>query len=62
MDIAGLTDLAANIGALGVSILVIWGFLTERLIPRSRLDEMRDERDALHNELEIERARHQGTS
>jgi hypothetical protein len=59
MDIVGLTDLASDIGALGISIIVIWALLTERLIPRGRLTEMRDDRDTLHHELEVERARHE---
>jgi hypothetical protein len=59
MDIVGLTDLASDIGALGISLLVIWGLLTDRLVTRGRLDDMREQRDQLHNELEVERARHE---
>jgi hypothetical protein len=59
MDIVGLTDLASDIGALGISKIVIWGLLTERLIPRGRMNEMREERDRIAHELEVERARHE---
>jgi hypothetical protein len=58
MDIVGLTDLLSDIGALGVSVLVIWGLLTDRLVPRGRLDEMRTQRDKAEAALELERARH----
>jgi hypothetical protein len=59
MDIVGLTDLASDIGALGISIIVIWGLLTERLIPRGRLLEMRQRCEDCDHELEVERARHE---
>jgi hypothetical protein len=59
MDIVGLTDLASDIGALGLSIIIIWALLTDRIVTRGRLDEMRQQRDSFHDELEIERARHE---
>jgi hypothetical protein len=59
VDIVGLTDLASDIGALGISLLVIWGLLTDRLMTKGRLDEMREQRDEFHAELQMERARHE---
>ena len=59
MDIVGLTNLLSNIGALGVSLLIIWAFLTDRVVTRGRLDDMRDERDAVQAQLDLERARHE---
>lgn len=59
MDLVGLTDLASDIGALGISILVIWALLTERLIPRGRLDDKQRELDECHRANELERARHE---
>lgn len=45
MDIVGLTTIAGQIGALGISIIVIWALLTERLVPHGRLEEAHQERD-----------------
>lgn len=59
MDIVGLTNLLSNIGALGVSALIVWAFLTDRVVTKGRLQEMRDERDAVQRELDLERARHE---
>ena len=43
MDIVGLTTIAGQIGALGISIIVIWALLTERLVPHGRLERHRAE-------------------
>lgn len=59
MDIVGLTNLLSDLGALGVSVIIIWAFLTDRVVTKGRLTEMRDERDAVQTELDLERARHE---
>lgn len=59
MDLVGLTNLARDVGILGISFLVIWALLTERLIPKARLDEMRQQRDDAMHELQRERDRHE---
>lgn len=59
MDILGLTNLLAQIGALGVSALVIWGLLTERIVPKGRLEEERKRAEDCQRQLEVERARHE---
>jgi hypothetical protein len=59
MDIVGLTNLLSNIGALGVSALIIWALLRGWVVTKGRLDEMRDQRDLLQHELDVERARHE---
>ena len=45
MDIVGLTGIASEIGALGVSLIVIWALLTERLLPKGRLEDARHEHE-----------------
>ena len=52
--IAELLDVLSRAGVLAISILVIIAFLTERIVPRGRLDELR-------NELEAERTAHTET-
>lgn len=46
MDLASLASILAELGALGVSALVVIALMTERLVPKGRLDDMRTERDA----------------
>lgn len=59
MDLVGLTDLLSDIGALGVSALIIWALLTGRVVPRGQVDELRTDRDRIQAELDVERARHE---
>lgn len=41
-DPSGLLDILSNAGLLGGTVILIWLLITERLIPRSRLDEEHD--------------------
>lgn len=59
MNFAALADLATQLGAFGVAVIVVWALMTERLVPRARLDEMRRERDELQTQLDLERARNE---
>jgi uncharacterized membrane protein (DUF106 family) len=53
--VAELLDTLSRIGVLGVAALVIFGFLTERIIPKGRLEEMRKEMEEFKTQ---ERAAH----
>lgn len=44
MDPAQLLDLISRGGALGSAAIVIWLLITEKIVPKSRLTEQRDER------------------
>ena len=46
MDLGLLASIASELGALGVSVLVLAALMSERLVPKGRLDDMRRERDA----------------
>lgn len=52
MDLSALASIASELGALGVSVLVLVAMLTERLVPKGRLDDMRKERDAAHERVD----------
>ena len=48
MDFQQIIDAVSTLGTLGFALLVIYGFLTERVVPRSRLDEQRaDKKEAI---------------
>jgi hypothetical protein len=49
VDLSTVASIASELGALGVSLLVLVGLITERLVPKGRLDDMRRERDAADN-------------
>ena len=44
MDFQQIIDAVSTLGTLGFALLVIYGFLTERVVPRSRLDEQREDK------------------
>ena len=46
MDLASIATIIGQIGALGVSVLVLVAMISERLVPKGRLDDMRRDRDA----------------
>lgn len=47
MSLKEIIDAASTLGALGFALLALYAFLTERIVPRSRLDEQRaDKREA----------------
>lgn len=52
MDLATLATIIGQIGALGVSVLVLVALMTERLVPRGRLDDMRRDRDACAKQVD----------
>jgi len=60
MDVLQIADLASDLGVIGVCILVIWGLLTGRMVPKGHVDELRKEIDECHREIQLERARHDG--
>jgi len=48
LDFQQIIDAVSTLGTLGFALLVIYGFLTERVVPRSRLDEQRaDKKEAI---------------
>jgi len=43
-----ILDAVSTLGTLGFALLAVYGFLTERVVPRSRLDEQRaDKKEAM---------------
>lgn len=48
MSFKELVDAVSTLGTLGFALLAVYAFLTERIVPRSRLDEQRaDKKEAL---------------
>lgn len=47
MSLKELIDAVSTLGTLGFALLAVYAFLTERIVPRSRLDEQRaDKKEA----------------
>ncbi len=59
MNFAAIAELASSAGAFGLAVLIIYLLMSERLIPRRRLDEKQKEVEECHDELELERARNE---
>jgi hypothetical protein len=48
VDFKQLVDAVSTLGTLGFALLAVYAFLTERIVPRSRLDEQRaDKKEAM---------------
>ena len=48
MTLKDILDAVSTLGTLGFALLSVYAFLTERVVPRSRLDEQReDKREAI---------------
>lgn len=48
MSLKDLVDTVSTLGTLGFSLLAVYAFLSERIVPRSRLDEQRaDKKEAM---------------
>lgn len=48
MTLKEIIDAVSTLGTLGFALLSVYAFLTERVVPRSRLDEQReDKREAI---------------
>lgn len=41
MTIEAILQALSTFGALGAAALIIWGFLTERIVPKGRLDDQK---------------------
>ena len=52
MDLGTVATIIGQIGALGVSVLVLVALVREWLVPRGRLDDMRRDRDKLAKQVE----------
>lgn len=50
-----LVQVFTDMGALGVAAIVIWGLMTERLVPRGRLDERAKDLDKVEVDAKTER-------
>lgn len=50
MELSQVLNALGDLGALGASALVIWALVTERLVPRGRVDELLKERDDIRLE------------
>jgi hypothetical protein len=60
MDLLGpIIQTLSDIGALGVAGIVIWAMVTERLVPKGRLDDKQKELDDCKEEMHLERARYE---
>jgi hypothetical protein len=57
MDLGQLAAVLSQLGAFGVAVFVLFAMLTERLVPRGRLDELRKRLDDCESELSIRRQR-----
>ena len=44
MSLKEIIDAISTLGTLGFALLAVYAFLTERVVPRSRLDEQRDDK------------------
>ena len=44
MSLKELVDTVSALGVLGFALLAIYAFLTEKVVPRSRLDEQREDK------------------
>lgn len=48
MTFKEIVDAVSTLGTLGFALLAVYAFLTERVVPRSRLDEQRaDKKEAM---------------
>lgn len=48
MTLEQIIDGVSRLGALGFALMAVYAFLTERIVPRSRLDEQRqDKKEAI---------------
>lgn len=48
MDFKEIVDAVSTLGTLGFALLAVYGFLTEKIVPRSRLDEVQgDKKEAI---------------
>jgi hypothetical protein len=48
MDFKQVVDAVSALGTLGFALLAVYAFLTEKVVPRSRLDEQRaDKKEAM---------------
>ena len=41
--IAAALDILSDLGVVGLMAFVLWGFLTERIVPKGRIEELRKE-------------------
>jgi hypothetical protein len=44
MNFKEVVDAVSALGTLGFALLAVYAFLTEKVVPRSRLDEQRDDK------------------
>jgi hypothetical protein len=44
MSFKEIVDAVSALGTLGFALLAVYAFLTEKVVPRSRLDEQRDDK------------------
>ena len=44
MSLKEIIDAISTLGTLGFALLAVYAFLTERVVPRSRLEEQRDDK------------------
>lgn len=48
MDFKEIVDAVSTLGTLGFALLAVYGFLTEKIVPRARLDEAKaDKKEAI---------------
>lgn len=45
MSLKELIDAVSTLGTLGFALVAVYAFLTEKVVPRRRLDEMRIDKD-----------------